>query len=239
LAAPLIGITTYRHENQQGYPQIASSEAYIQAVSQAGGIPVLIPLGLPHDQISAVLPHLDGIIFSGGGDIDPSLYGAEPHPEIHSVDPDRDRVELQLVREIVGLGKPFFGICRGIQVINVALGGSLHTHLPDQLPGAVHHPHIEGNSRDYLAHEVNIQPGSRLFQIIGQSKVQVNSMHHQGINRLAEGLYGSIHAADGLIEGVELRDCAFGLAVQWHPECLLEQSSMRGLFLSFIESSRS
>jgi putative glutamine amidotransferase len=234
MLAPLIGITTYRHSHQQAYNLISISEPYVQAISQAGGIPVLIPLGLSSNQVEAILPRLDGVLFSGGGDIDPGLYGCETHPEIVSVDSDRDRIEIQLLREVVHKGIPFLGICRGIQVINVALEGTLYTHIPDQLPGAVHHPYIEGNARDFLAHEVEIQPGSRLMRILGQDKMLVNSMHHQGINQLAQGLIATSHAPDGLIEGVELQDYNFGVAVQWHPEWLTFMSPMHALFRSFV-----
>jgi putative glutamine amidotransferase len=234
---PLIGITTYRHSHQQGYPLNSISEVYVQAISHAGGVPVLIPLGLTGDQIDGMLRCLDGILFSGGGDLDPSLFGNERHPAVDYVDLDRDRVELHLVRRTVQKGIPFLGICRGIQVINVALGGTLYTHLPEQFPGAVNHPYIEGNPRDYLAHEVRIQPGSHLFRIMGERSVMVNSMHHQGIDRLAEDLVETAHAVDGLIEGVELRDYNFGVAVQWHPEWLTAYSPMRELFRSFVKAS--
>jgi putative glutamine amidotransferase len=236
MTSPLIGITTYRHSNQQGYPQISISEAYAQAVSQAGGIPVLIPLGLSELQLDALQSRLDGVLLSGGGDIAPEIYGANPHPAVDHVDPDRDRVELRLFRKIIEKRMPFLGICRGIQVINVALGGTLYTHIPDQLPDALHHPFVEGNSRDFLAHEVRIQPGSKIFGIMGQSSVMVNSMHHQGIDRLADDLQATSHAPDGLVEGVEMRGYNFGVAVQWHPECLTNHVSMLALFQSFVRS---
>ncbi len=237
MPAPLIGITTYRHTHQQGYPLISISEVYVQVISQAGGAPVLIPLGLPENQIDDMLPRLDGILLSGGGDIDPNLFGAEPHPMVDYVDPDRDRLEIQLVHQIIQKRVPFLGICRGIQVINIALGGTLFTHLPDQFPGTIHHPYIEGNPRDFLAHEVQIQPGSHLDRILGQRTIMVNSMHHQGIDRLADDLQETGHSLDGLIEGVELRDYNYGIAVQWHPEWLANQSPMRALFKSFVKAS--
>lgn len=237
MLAPLIGITTYRHSHQQGFSLITISEAYVQAVSQVGGIPVLIPLGLSEDQLLTMPSRLDGIIFSGGGDIDPGIYGGEPHQEISFVDSDRDRVELQLVQNVLKNRIPFLGICRGIQMINVALGGTLYTHIPDQLPSEVHHPYIEGNPRDYLAHEVLIQPGSQIFDIMGQPGVMVNSMHHQGIDQLGDDLQVTAHAPDGLIEGVEMRDYPFGIAVQWHPEWLTTLDPMRALFQSFVKAS--
>jgi putative glutamine amidotransferase len=238
MSAPLIGITTYRHSHRQGgFSLISIAEAYIRAISQAGGTPVSIPLGLSEKQLQAMLPRLDGILFSGGGDIEPERFGADPHPEVSFVDPDRDRVEIHLVLEAVQRGVPLLGICRGIQTINVALGGTLYTHVPEQLPGAVHPPYIESKPRDYLAHEVNIQPGTRLYDILGHSSVQVNSLHHQGIERLAPGLMVSAQAPDGLIEGVELSDYPFGLAVQWHPEWLMAHVPMRALFRAFVEAA--
>ena len=239
MPTPLIGITTYRHTHSQGYgwARLGILYSYVQAVSQVGGIPVMIPLGLPEDQLMAMLPRLDGILLSGGGDIDPGLYGGESHPRVRYVDPDRDFVELQLVRKVVQDRIPFLGICRGIQMINIALGGTLFTHIPDQLPGAIHHPYIEGKPREFIAHEVQIQPGSHLFDIMDLPSVQVNSMHHQGIDRLATDLHATAHAPDGLIEGVELRDYPFGIAVQWHPEWLTKMAPMHALFQSFVKVS--
>jgi len=234
---PLIGITTYRQTHEQGFPLLSLVEVYVQAISLAGGIPVLIPLGLPEDQLQALTSHLDGVLFSGGVDIAPDSYGADDHPKVNFVDIDRDRVEYQLVKDVIQLGKPFLGICRGIQVLNTALGGMLYTHIPDQLPGAVHHPYIEGNPRGYLAHEVSVEAGTRLHNILGQTSLMVNSMHHQGISRLAPGLIPTVHAPDGLIEGVELNSYGFGLAVQWHPEWLTDQAPHRALFQAFVEAA--
>lgn len=237
MRAPLIGITSYRHSHQKGFSLISSPEAYIQAVSKVGGIPVLIPLGLPEDQLFTISSRLDGIIFSGGGDIDPILFGGEPHHEVSSVDSDRDRVELQLVQNVLQNRTPFLGICRGIQVVNVALGGTLYTHVPDQLPGKVHHPHMDEYPRDFLAHEVQIQPGSQIFEIMGQHVTMVNSLHHQGIDLLGDDLQATAHAPDGLIEGIEMNDYPFGIAVQWHPEWLIKQAPMRALFQSLVQAS--
>ena len=237
MTSSLIGITTYRDLNKHSSPIIALNEAYIQAVSQAGGIPVLVPLGLPGSQLKEMLQYLDGVLFSGGGDLEPGRFGGNFHPAVDGVDPDRDRTEIELFRDSVEGGIPFLGICRGIQTINVALGGTLYTHIPDQHPGAIHHPYIEGNPRDYLAHPVKIQPGTQLFEILKDSPVQVNSMHHQGIRNLAPGLKATAHAPDGLIEAVELPGHPFGIAVQWHPECLTAYAPMRELFRAFVEAA--
>ena len=234
---PLIGITTYRQTHEQGFPLLSLVEAYVQAVSQAGGIPVLIPLGLPKDQLKTLTSRLDGVLFSGGGDIAPDSYGADDHPKVDFVDKDRDCVEYQLVNHVIQAGKPFLGICRGIQVLNAALGGMLYTHIPDQLPGAIHHPYIEGNPRGYLAHEVQVESGTGLHKILGQTNLMVNSMHHQGISHLAAGFSPSVHAPDGLIEGIELGDYGFGFAVQWHPEWLTEYAPHRALFKVFVEAA--
>jgi len=237
MAAPLIGITTYREPHKDGHQLITIPEAYVQAVSQAGGLPVLIPLGLPEQQLTDILPHMDGVIFSGGGDIDPAHYGGEIHPKISSLDSDRDRVELHLAKEIVLLGTPFLGICRGLQTINVAFGGSLYTHLPDTLPGDVHPPYDERKPRDILAHSVEIKPETQLYEILGKSMLEVNSLHHQGIKTLAPGLIASAFAPDGLIEGVELSNYHFGIAVQWHPEWLRHYAPMRTLFQKLVEAA--
>lgn len=238
MGSPLIGITTYRQSNQGGFPIFSLAEAYVQAITQTGGVPVLIPLGLSESTILDLLPHLDGILFSGGGDVAPDCFDGIPHPEVNFIDIDRDRVEIRLVQEVIKINMPFFGICRGIQVINVALGGTLYTHIPDQLTGAVQHPYIDGNPRDYLAHEVHTKPGSHLARIMGQSSIMVNSMHHQGIARLASGLIPTAFAPDGLMEGVELEGCRFGLGVQWHPECLTQYETMSALFRSFVEAAK-
>ena len=238
MTLPIIGITSYRQDDDKGLPVLSLGEAYVKAISQVGGLPVLIPLGILQSEIKALITHLDGILLSGGGDVAPALFGAEDHPEVISVDPDRDRVEIQLVQMGIEKGLPFLGVCRGIQILNVALGGTLYTHIPDQLDGAVHHPYIPGKPRDYLAHDVRIEPNSLLSEILSQSQVMVNSMHHQGIARLATGLRPAAYAPDGLIEAVELENYRFGLGVQWHPECLTQYESMRAVFRYFVEASR-
>jgi putative glutamine amidotransferase len=237
MSLALIGITTSRRPSPTGIPLITTPEAYVQAVSQAGGTPVLIPLGLPEEALRDVLIPLAGVLFSGGGDIDPQFFGAQMHPKVASVDGDRDRVEMTLVHQAVNIGMPFLGICRGIQVINVALGGSLYTHITDQLPGALEHQE-SSKPRDEFVHAVEIQPESRLMEILGSSPQQVNTIHHQGIRQLAPGLVATAHAPDGLIEACELPDHPFGLAVQWHPEWLTAHAPTRALFTAFIQAAR-
>jgi putative glutamine amidotransferase len=235
--SPLIGITTYRQTNDEGNKLFSLAETYVRAVAQAGGIPVLIPLGIPNNHLKEIPSQLNGMLFSGGGDVSPDVYSSDNHPEVKFVDRDRDRVEIQLVLEAIHVRKPILGICRGLQVINVALGGTLLTHIPDQLEGALNHPHILGNPRDHLVHEVVITTDSNLSDILGQSRLMVNSLHHQGVETLASGLIPTAHSADGLVEGFELDGYPYGLAVQWHPEWLTAYEPMRALFRSFVEAA--
>ncbi len=234
---PLIGITTSRisHANAQ-YSTISLMEAYVRAVSTAGGAPLLIPLGLPLEQLDEIYGRLDGILFSGGGDVAPEVFGGTYHPLVGGVDVDRDRVELYLARAAAQDGRPFLGICRGIQLINVALGGSLYTHIADQNPEPLKHDFFPDWPRDYLAHAVRVDADSRLAHILGATSVSVNSLHHQGLQRLAAGLRPVAAAPDGLVEGVEYANHPFGLAVQWHPEWMQEHAPMRALFKAFVDA---
>jgi putative glutamine amidotransferase len=231
---PLIGITTNQSANSYGQPTIMLMQSYVKAVMQAGGVPVLIPSLIADDGWDAAYSRLDGILFSGGGDISLDFFRGEPHPRIDDVDPARDSVELKFVLAAAADGKPFLGICRGSQVVNVALGGTLYTHIPDQLPGALDHDY-PGNKRTVLVHEVKIEEGTRVAGIYGEPIIMVNSLHHQGLKDIAPSLRIAGHSPDGLVEAVELPDHPFGLAVQWHPEWLTDQATTRNLFRKFVE----
>jgi putative glutamine amidotransferase len=233
---PLIGITTYQSTNIHGHPTVMLMQSYINAVMQAGGVPVLIPSMIHNDGWDALYSRLDGILFSGGGDIGLEHSPGEPHPRITEADPERDSVEMKLVQASTSDGKPFLGICRGCQVLNVALGGTLYTHISDQLPNALDHSY-PGNLRTVLVHEVKIEEGTRIAEILGEPILKVNSLHHQGLKDIAPSLRVAGHAPDGLVEAVELPDHPFGLAVQWHPEWLTDQESTRNLFRKFIEAA--
>ena len=209
----------------------------MRAVSAAGGLPVLIPLTLSQEEVSSLVSRLAGVLLTGGCDLHPSHYGINAHPLVREVDPERDRLELSLAQEAVQSGKPFLGICRGLQVLNVALGGSLYPDIQACRPGSLKHDYFPDPPRDYLAHTVAIQPGSRLEKILAERSLQINSLHHQGIERLAAPLRATAHAPDGLIEAVELPGHNFGLAVQWHPEWLQEYEPMRRLFRAFVQAA--
>jgi putative glutamine amidotransferase len=232
---PVIGITTNQSTNANGQPTIMLMQAYVNAVIQAGGVPVLIPSLIAEDGWEAVYSRLDGILFSGGGDIALEHSPGEPHPRIDGVDLARDSVELKLARAAASDGKPFLGICRGCQVLNVALGGTLYTHIPDQLPNALDHSY-PGNMRTVLVHEVKLEEGTHTAEIHGEPILNVNSLHHQGLKDIAPSLRVAGLALDGLVEAIELPDHPFGLAVQWHPEWLTDQQSTRNLFSKFVEA---
>jgi len=238
MSQPLIGFTTYRTTSRAGYPQMGVSEAYIQALSQAGAIPLAIPSVLPAGSLQELLSHLDGVLFSGGGDIKPTRYGANNLPQVHEVDPDRDRVELLILEHVIQQELPFFAICRGIQLVNVGLGGSLYADIAAQLPDALKHDFYPGWPRHYLAHPVQVEETSRLAHILGTTDLQVNSLHHQALRQLAAGLRPTAHSPDGLVEALELPDHPFGLAVQWHPECLIDQAAMFALFGAFVQAAK-
>ena len=238
MTRPLIGITTYRsNSSSSAISTIGSPESYLQAVRAAGGTPLLIPILLSNNELTELLPRLDGVLFPGGGDIDPALFKGRPHPEVYGVDPDRDRIEIHLTRQAVAFHKPFLGICRGIQVINVAMGGSLYTHIADQHPHALRHDWDPGHPREYLAHPVRVEAGSQLAGILGQTSIETNSLHHQGVDQVAPGFIAVAWAPDGLIEAIELPDHPFGLGVQWHPENLQAYAEMRALFQKFIQAA--
>ncbi|MEW6242493.1 MAG: gamma-glutamyl-gamma-aminobutyrate hydrolase family protein [Chloroflexota bacterium] len=235
MRVPLIGITARIAQTTESLPAVQILRAYVDAVIEAGGTPVLIPPELPEPNWRGLFARLDGILFSGGADIGVEHFGGEPHPTVDT-DGERDAIELPLLRAAADEGRPFFGICRGLQVVNVALGGTLYTHILDQHPDAIEHDRHD-RPRTFLAHPVRVDEGTRLAEILGEPVLQVNSLHHQGIKDLAPSLKATAFAPDGLIEGVELPGHPFGLAVQWHPEWITDQEAIRNLFRSFVEAA--
>ncbi len=233
---PVIGITTSHAQNPHGQQTVVLTQAYVSSILQAGGIPVLLPSLVGVDGWNRLYSRLDGILFSGGGDISLDCYAGMAHARIEDVDAPRDALELNLLHAAATDGKAFLGICRGCQLINVGLGGTLYTHIPDQLPGAVEHSY-PGNMRTVLAHEVKVEEGTRTAEVLGESIVEVNSHHHQGLKDIAPSLRVAGHAPDGLVEAIELPDHPFGLGVQWHPEWLTDQQSTRSLFRRFVEAA--
>lgn len=237
MTAALIGITTAHMPHPEGLPMVAVQESYVRSVLNAGGVPVLIPLGLQSSDLQVIFRQVDGILFTGGGDIDPQRFGGEIHPAVHQIDPDRDEVEIQLAQESVRLGKPFLGICRGIQVINVAFGGSLYTDISSQRPNSLAHEWVPGRPWSHLAHSIRVEEGSRLAEILGGTRFEVNSLHHQAISQIKDDFKVTAFAPDGVIEALELPKHPFGMAVQWHPEWLQDHPPMRALFSAFVRAA--
>lgn len=238
MSQPIIGITTYNGRTKEDLPAIILLRVYVEAIMQAGGVPVLIPSELDESDWMELYLRLDGILLSGGGDIAVERYNGLPHRRVDGVDEARDALEFGLLNSAIKEGKPFLGICRGSQVVNVGLGGTLYTHVEDQHPDALKHDYFPNFSRNRLSHPVRVEEGSRLAEIVGEPVLQVNSLHHQGIKDLAPRLKPIAYAPDGLIEAVELSDHPFGLAVQWHPEWLTDQQPTRNLFKAFVNSAR-
>jgi putative glutamine amidotransferase len=233
---PLIGITTRNSRDADGHPTVSLQHSYVNAITQAGGIAIPIPEILPEENFRQLYAQLDGILFSGGGDISLRYFSGSAHPRIDGVDEARDATELALMRSAVDDGKPILGICRGAQLMNVALGGTLYTHIIDQLPGAIDHDY-PGNMRKVIVHPVNLDETSRSAEIFGETLLKVNSLHHQGLKDIAPPLRVAGHAPDGLVEMVEIPDHPFAVAVQWHPEWLTDQQPMRNLFKSFVDAA--
>ena len=238
MSGPIIGVTAYRNLSRSGFSQFSASENYIQAVIQAGACPLMIPPGLNQEDLDDLLTHLDGILFSGGGDIHPHFYGSELHPLITDVDLERDRLELALLEKSLQQQMPVLGICRGFQLINIGLGGSLFEDIQDQKSQTIKHDYSPGWPRDYLAHPVTLETGKFLAQLIGQTQIEVNSLHHQGIRRLAANLEVLGNAPDGILEAFQIQNYPYGVAVQWHPEEMRSDPGMRALFRSFVEAAR-
>ncbi len=238
MVSPLIGVTvSYIPPKEGPFGTVQIGESYIQAVLQAGGVPVAIPVGLSEDNLQDLFARLDGILITGGGDIDPKLFNGLPHPRVYDIDERRDTLEIRLVQMAVEDQKPFLGICRGIQVINVALGGTLYTDIGDQLPQALRHDHYPNIPRNYLAHRVALASDSHLAKILGGDLFEVNSLHHQGVCQVAPALRAVGHAPDQLVEAVEISDHPFGLGVQWHPEWLQEHAPQRQLFQALVRAA--
>jgi putative glutamine amidotransferase len=207
---PLIGITTYS-VNAQG--DVPLPFQYVHSVRRAGGLPVLIAPGEPH--LNELLGRLDGLVLAGGGDICPTRYGGQMHPTIYMVNPERDASELELTAALLERRMPTLAICRGLQILNVALGGSLHPHLPDVVGEHVLHrlpPRLP------TSHSVDVDADSELARQLASTRITSVSWHHQAVDRLGQGCRAVAHAPDGVIEAIEVQGHPEMVAVQWHPE---------------------
>jgi putative glutamine amidotransferase len=236
---PLIGITTRNYIGIiRDIPWILSPRSYTEAVINSGAIPVLIPLNLPQENIIELLEKLDGVLFSGGGDIDNKYFGGDEHEKIYGIDNERDRTELFLMEQVVDQNIPFLSICRGLQIMNVSFGGTLYTHILDKKDGALDHSFNEEFDANHISHSVHLVEGSMIRKIIGKSDISVNSLHHQGIQYASADLKISAVSTDNLIEGLELEDHPFGIGVQWHPEWMPKDEDQQKLFTALKEAAQ-
>lgn len=241
---PLIGISCSMGQaiysmTQDNIPQLQHrlGDSYVKAITQAGGIPVLLPNNLDLSVVQEIAEGLDGFLLSGGGDVDPTLFGERATEKLGTVTPRRDSFELALAKYVLEkTDKPMLGICRGIQVMNVAMGGTLHIDLPSA--GKLCHS-MNMYPRDEYTHDVKVMPGTRMAKIMGSETGKVNSFHHQAIKDLAQGLVTSaVSVPDGVVEAVELPGDRFVVGVQWHPEELVKQEEARTLFAYFVEAAK-
>ncbi|MFO1435018.1 MAG: gamma-glutamyl-gamma-aminobutyrate hydrolase family protein [Gammaproteobacteria bacterium] len=234
---PLIGLTT-RCRQREGRCTLAAE--YLDAVVRAGGVPVILPpLGLSSNELASTLDVLDGLVLTGGGDIDPACYGKIPHPQNYDIDPQRDAFELALARWASETRLPIFGICRGMQVMNVALGGTLIAHLPEAVGETVEHR--APNCRP-TEHSIRVSAESILASMLGILKCDTDltaaSWHHQAVDCLADSLSVVARAPDATIEAVEMRDHPFFLGVQWHPELTAAHTPLQQqLFNSLVATA--
>lgn len=239
---PVIGITGWHHVLSSKLPGkplqgVLVTDDYSQGIEQVGGLPFIVPYLSNEESIRSLSEKLDGLLLSGGNDVSPSLFGAEPQIGLENVSPERDELEVLLLHEMRKQGKPVLGICRGIQVINAALGGTLYQDLPKYWKGSIQHS--QKAPRNHVSHTVHIEPGSRLFSLLGGTdRIRTNSFHHQAVEQVAKGLIATAWDDEGLTEGVESTDGPFLVAVQWHPENLWQNHpKFLGLFRGLVEAA--
>jgi len=231
---PIIGITTFQEEKNK-YSCISNN--YIYSISAAGGVPVCIPLVQSEEDYDYYINVIDGIVFPGGVDVAPKNYGEEPLKEVRDTSPTRDESELKLFARAYEKKLPILGICRGSQLINVALGGSLYQDINNQLSDAFGHSPSEAPG-DELYHSVNIVNGSRLHAILGTDKLHVNSFHHQAVKGVGRSLTAAAYSNDNIIEATESTEDRFLLGIQWHPECLtIRYPLFLKLFRSLVKAA--
>lgn len=237
---PLIGVPTGREKSQRffGLSLFIMNQTYVRTLEQLGALPVMIPLHMSEETLRGIFERLDGLLLPGGEDIDPSNYGEDRHAQLGPTDKERDRTELQLTRWALDAGMPVFGVCRGVQVLNVACGGSLYQDLLSQRPDFGKHDYFPPRfERFRISHQVEIEEESLLGSTLGAIH-EVNSMHHQGVNRVGVGLRVVARADDGLAEALEAPGLPFVLGVQWHPEELAKTDHhSASLFFDFVRAA--
>lgn len=235
---PIIGIAPSLEVYEKG-PYVSQNKLglncfYIEAISLAGGIPLILPILQNQDQLKSQLDLIDGLLLCGGDDVHPEFYGEEPHLALGNTFTERDHHELRLIKYAKKAEMPILGICRGMQLLNVAFGGTLYQDIPQQYP-TNNHCHLQTLAPALSEHKVILSAGSHLHQIFNRSELHVNSLHHQGIKKLADSLQATAHAPDGMIEAIEAKEEPFLIGIQWHPEQMIKSEPiMQVLFKAFI-----
>lgn len=230
---PIIGVTMTQNDKRYSL-----NGPNVQSVLDAGGIPFCIPFGVEKDA-EQLLESLDGLLLTGGVDVHPHYYNEEPHRQLGEVSLQRDQVEIALTNAALKKKLPIFAICRGIQLLNIVLGGNLYQDIDAQFENeTILHKQLA--QRHEASHYVEISPGSLLYKIVGSKKIAVNSLHHQAVKDVPAGLIVTAKASDGVIEAMELKDYPYCIAVQWHPEemAVADDEHSKALFNSFIEACK-
>lgn len=243
---PIIGVPTQTLQAIEGIPEglphsWVMNHRYFLALTSVGAVPWMVPLlDSDPDTLRAIYDNLDGVFIAGGVDVDPASYGEDRHASCGVTDPPRDTVELAFTRWALEEGKPFLGVCRGMQVMNVVQGGTLYQDCTEEYSGSIKHDYFPnaGFERDYLAHAITVEPDSHLRAAFGEERAMVNSMHHQGVKALGTGLVATAYSPDGLIEALETAGGGFAVGVQWHPEMLIDRDpGTHRLFSDFIDAA--
>ena len=244
-ARPLIAVTTSEvrrsetvsptPEGEPASHEMALGLKYLMALEAAGAIPLVTP-PLDPELVPSLLDRVDAICLSGGPDLDPRAYGEDPHPATGPAESDLDDFELALARAADARGLPILAICRGMQLLNVARGGSLHQHLPDIVSGGIDHRQTEAGTRP--THSVTLDDDSHVAQVLQLHRAEVNSFHHQAVDRLGAGLVVVGRASDGTVEAIEATDRGFVVGVQWHAESLTARAEQAALFQAFVDAAR-
>jgi putative glutamine amidotransferase len=235
---PIIGLTADRLQELPNRHWLWNTVDYFDAVKNAGGMPVLLPYIDTEEEAEQLLSRMDGILFTGGNDVDPALFGEAPHQKLGSVDPERDTTELLLAKVALRRNMPILGICRGHQLLAVAGGGTLWQDIPAQMPHAIKHSH-NTPPKHHPIHTVKAAPGTRLEALLG-AEFGVNSRHHQAVKDVPAGWVASAVAPDGINEAMELPGARFAMSVQWHPENFWGRAySFDRVFRAFVEAAAS